>query len=397
MNSGTSNLLTKLTSSWPWLSRYPLWRTRELWERLSSASRPAHLIVVVANHFEPAWNDGGPEFSVEIQRRRTAAWCRQARQTGLAIPDHDGTPFRHTCFYPGEQYDHAIVSLLAELESEGFGAVEIHLHHGTEEPDTPGGLRRALSEFRDLLAEEHGCLALEPGDPRPRYAFVHGNLALANSMGGRDCGVDNEMEILAQTGCYADLTLPAFPEQAQGPVINALYECGRPLTERMPYRTGIRLRVGRAPQLPIMMTGPLVFDWSRRKRGLPVLRIDDGVLTAGYPLTQARLDRWRQARITVRNGPPWFFIKLYCHGFFKGDQEATLGEPVRRFWSEAIEEAERKRDLRIHFATAREAFNIARAAIDGQTGDPHHFRNYLLHPIRTHRPTHLPEAQLTVT
>ena len=38
------------------------------------------------------------------------------------------------------------------------------------------------------------------------YAFVHGNFALANSAGGRYCGVDEEMQILAETGCYADMT-----------------------------------------------------------------------------------------------------------------------------------------------------------------------------------------------
>ena len=67
----------------------------------------------------------------------------------------------------------------------------------------------SLTEFRDQLAFRHRCLSVEDGSTDPRYAFVHGNFALANSAGGLFCGVDSEMQILAETGCYADLTMPA--------------------------------------------------------------------------------------------------------------------------------------------------------------------------------------------
>ena len=60
----------------------------------------------------------------------------------------------------------------------------------------------------------------------PMYAFVHGNLALANSAGGKYCGVDNEMAILRDTGCYADFTLPSAPDETQVAVINQIYEYG---------------------------------------------------------------------------------------------------------------------------------------------------------------------------
>jgi hypothetical protein len=243
-------------------------------------------------------------------------------------------------------------------------------------------LRRALEEFRDLLSEEHQCLSRLDGIGQPRYAFVHGNLALANSMGGRCCGVDSEMRILAETGCYADLTLPAAPLQPQTPRINALYQCGRPLDEPVPHWTGKNLRVGAMITWPVLLTGPLVFDWGRRWRGLPAPRIDDGALTAGYPLTPERLRRWRSAGICVHGRPEWIFIKLYCHGFFTNDQAATIGEPARRLLQEALEWADRDGRFKIHFATAREAFNIALAAVDGHGGEPGGYRNYRLRPIR---------------
>src|SRR5262244_3595253 len=152
----------KLNWSLPWLSRYPLWRAgevaRQAMNTLTGGGR-AHLILVVANHFEPSWNERHSMIDVATQRARVDEWCEQACATGRAARDCDGTPFRHTYFYPGEQYHRPLLERLAELEADGFGEVEIHLHHGVERPDTPENLRRALEEFRDLLSEEHRCLS----------------------------------------------------------------------------------------------------------------------------------------------------------------------------------------------------------------------------------------------
>jgi hypothetical protein len=375
------SFLTKLKWSLPWLSRYPIWRSQELLRRPFETSTPQHLIISVANHFEPSWQASNIHADLDTQLRRMEEWCKTARATGQSVRDHDGTPFRHTYFSPGEQYERRLVELVAGLEADGFGEVEIHLHHGVGKPDTSANLRRALIEFRDILASDHQCLSREPGDDRPRYAFVHGNLALANSKGGRCCGVDDEMQILAQTGCYLDMTLPAGPDEAQVPMINTIYQCGRPMHERAPHRTGHRLRVGESPLLPVILTGPLVFGW-RRRHGLPFPRLEDGVMTERCPLQISRLHDWRNARITVKGRPEWVFIKLYCHGFFVNDLKATIGEPVKRFWSEVLEEADRSGQFKIHFASAREVFNIAMAAIDGHSGDPSLFRDYRLRPIR---------------
>jgi hypothetical protein len=382
MGTVEPDFLTKLKWSLPWLSRYPLWRAGTTLRSFAEDGATRHLIVVVANHFEPSWKADNSFCDPETQKRRVASWIRDARATGRALQDHDGTPFRHTYFYPAEQYHRSLIEMLTDLEAEGLGAIEVHLHHGVHKPDTADRTRRALLEFRNLLAEEHNCLSREDGDHRPRYAFVHGNLALANSMGGRCCGVDNEMEILAETGCYADMTLPAAPQESQVAMINALYQCGRPFNERAPHRAGRRLRVGDQVRLPIIMTGPLIFDWNSPARALFKPKLDDGRLTASYPPGAARFERWRNARIGVSGRPDWIFIKLYCHGFFAGDQEATLGYPTLKFWSSAIESAYRSGGLRIHFATAREAFNIAMAAVDGLDGDPNLYRDYRLVPIR---------------
>jgi hypothetical protein len=216
----------------------------------------------------------------------------------------------------------------------------------------------------------------------PMYAFVHGNLALGNSAGGRFCGVDSEMEILAGTGCYADFTLPSAPDQSQVPRLNAIYQCGHPLNEARPHRSGPSLRIGdRNPQLPLLFTGPLVFNWRRRVKGLPVPRLDDGTLAGNYTIDAARFAQWMGARIGIVGKPDWVFIKLYCHGFFPQDESAMIGEEARRGLEALLELSEQTRRFKIHFATAREAFNIAMAAAAGQEGAPGEYRDYRLRPI----------------
>lgn len=363
----------------PWLARYPIDRMRAAWRRRGLNKR--HVIFTIANHFEPAWKPSG-EHDLDSQRRRVDEWHKLASKIGNEVRDADGTGFRHTNFYPAEQYDFQILEQMSAMQREGLGEVEIHLHHGVEQPDTADNLRRSLVEFRDRLVQDHKCLSRENPDSQPMYAFVHGNLALGNSHAGKFCGVDEEMQILQETGCYVDMTLPSAPVQSQVPMINQIYECGGAFDRKMPHRTGTGVsRGGRQPKLPLIFTGPLVFNWTRRIRGVPVPRIEDGSLVYNQPMDLERLERWIAADVRVKNHPSWVFVKLYCHGFFDHDQSACIGEDARRFFSEIVEHGEKSGRYSVHFASAREAFNMVCAAIDGADGEPGQFRDYRLKSI----------------
>ena len=367
------DIVSKLKWSLPWLVRYPFWRASQLILPSGNRNGLSHIVFVIANHFEPGV---GSQAAGPVDR-----WCRLAIRTGSSLRDHDGTPFRHTYFFPAEQYDYASIEKLRALQSEWLGEVEVHLHHGVEHPDTAVNTRHALETFRDTLAYKHGCLSRENSTVSPRYAFVHGNSALANSAGGRNCGVDSEMEVLAATGCYADFTLPSVPDQSQVPKINAIYQCGNPLQEARPHRSGPNLKVGDKPRLPIIIDGPLVFDWTRRIHGLPIPRVDDGALARNYPLKMDRFERWRSAHIGVKGRPDWIFIKLHCHAFFEQDQEAMMGDELRRFMTRILELGESTGRFKVHFASAREVFNMVLAALAGKQGDPGDYRNYHLREI----------------
>ena len=380
--SDDRSILNKLQLNLPWLARYPFAQASSFLER--TALEHKHVIFTIANHFEPSWKPIGL-LDLDRQRLRLDEYFNTARKTGEAVLDADGTKFRHTNFFPAEQYNKNLLDTLAAMQAEGLGETEIHLHHGVEKPDTAENLRKTLVEFRDRLAKEHHCLSRMDGTGDPMYAFVHGNFALGNSAGGKYCGVNEELQILSETGCYADMTLPSAPAESQMPVINQIYECALSLNEKMPHRRGKRVKVRgdneNEPQLPLIVTGPLVFNWTRRIKGFPVPRIEDGALARNRSMSLARFRRWMNANVTVKGRSDWVFVKLYCHGFFDYDQSACIGEDARRFFSEIIENGEKSGEYKVHFATARETFNIILAAMDGAAGDPNDYRNYRLRAI----------------
>jgi hypothetical protein len=339
-----------------------------------------HLIITLADHFEPAVvpGDGSARASYDEQERRLANWCREYPRLVDGFRDHEGRPFCHTYFFPAEQYDKALVQRLASHCHEGWGEIEIHLHHGTAQPDTAQNTRRQLVEFRDALALQHGCLSYFDDDRSPRYAFVHGNFALANSNEGRGCGVDSEMQVLAETGCYADMTMPAAPSHpAQISKINSLYECALPLSTRAPHRRGRDLEAGRPPQVfPLLVQGPLMLDLAPIVRGGRV-GVDNGALTGRNPPNLARLRLWKQAWIGVRGRPDWLFIKLHCHGMDATQSKVVLGSPMQQFLRALVEGAGERQEV-LHFVSAREMVNIILAACDGREGNPGEYRDYRL-------------------
>jgi len=350
-----------------------------MWGALKSPVRgPVHLIIALADHFEPAIDpeDGQKRVPRAEQERRIEWWAREYPKVVDGWRDHDGRPLVHTYFYPAEQYDEGLLEMLADHCHAGWGEVEVHLHHGTSRPDTAENTRRALSEFRDRLALRHRCLAVQEGSSGPAYAFVHGNFALANSAAGRFCGVDSEMQILAETGCYADLTMPSgFWHPAQIHKINSVYECALPLDQRAPHRQGHDLVAGREPRVfPLMIQGPLVIDLGRTLRSTrPVL--ENGAVTGSNPPSLHRLALWKQAQIRVLGRPDWLFIKLHCHGMDPTQKDAVIGESFRRFLAALVGGAADRQET-LHFVTAREMANILLAACDGREGAPGNYRDY---------------------
>src|SRR5215470_921483 len=139
-----------------WLPSYAL----QLASRRAPSGRPLHVMLAIANHFEPEFVPGTPATFASLgeRERRVEAWCRRYPEVVDSWRDEDGQPLRHTYFYPAEHYHPDLVERLAIHAREGWGELEIHLHHGVNEPDTAARTQAALLTFRNQLAG-HGCLA----------------------------------------------------------------------------------------------------------------------------------------------------------------------------------------------------------------------------------------------
>jgi hypothetical protein len=367
----------KLRSTIRWLPAHLSQRLR----RRTPMRASCHLIICLADHFEPSIMPENPAGFAprSVQLQRLEEWLTLYPRMADSLRDADGFPLRHTCFFPAEQYDAAQIEMLAGFCLEGWGEIEIHLHHGVSSPDTSANTRQLLENFRDALVRQR-CLARCGGSELPRYAFVHGNWTLANS-GNGCCGVDDEMQILAETGCYADFTLPSAPNLAQTAKINSMYECALPLHERSPHRRGKDLRVGQPPTtFPLIIQGPLGLVRRVKYSGRRRFAIENGELAGRNPPSMERLKFWMETGIHVYGRPEWIFIKLHCHGMDPRDQEALLGAPMQRFLQD-LQNASAAGAMTAHFVTAREMANIAIAACDGREGNPGNYRDYRFVPI----------------
>lgn len=351
-----------------WLGGYLQSRLRAL--RSQPHDGPRHLLLSLCDHYEPLWGDASPERGRERVRR----WLEGYPELTRGIRDADGRSPRHTFFFPGEQYRPEYLDDLASLARRGLGEVEVHLHH---DGDSAEKLGADLRDYTQKFAR-HGHLSRDASG-RLRYAFIHGNWCLANSRrDGRWCGVDSELQVLFETGCYADFTFPSAPDETQPSIVNRIYWPRGDVRQARAHEVGVPARVGRAMDDRILMIqGPLAI--ARRPRGFG-LRIEGAALTAADPASSARLRTWVEQGIQVEGRPEWLFVKLHTHGAPEKQAESLLGAPGRelhRLLGEHYNDGQR---FVLHYVTAREMFNIALAAMHGRNGDPGQFRDYAIAP-----------------
>ena len=299
--------------------------------------------------------------------------------------DADGRCPQHTFFYPQEDYDPQILDQLAEFCRAGFGEVEIHLHH---RHDTPEGFRQKLTVFRDRLHDDHGLLGTDSGG-RVRYGFIHGNWALCNSRPDGDwCGVNEELAILADTGCYADFTFPSAPSETQPRMANALYYArdtpgrsrGADRGQIMglaadDQRSGKRFSRSSGTGAPLLLiTGPLALNWRQRKWGL-LPRVENAEITGINPPTAHRIRLWARQQIHVAGTPEWVFVKVHTHGCVPANRAALFGETMREAHAILQNEFNTGEAWQLHYVTSREMYNIAKAAESRARGAPGHWRD----------------------
>ena len=349
-----------------WLGGY----ARHLLGRARPPDGPIHLLVAVCDHFEPLW--GGA--SVEQGSDRLRYWVEGYPRVMRGFRDADGRSPRHTFFFPGEQYQANYLDALGHLVKGGHGEVELHLHHDGDDAEK---LSQDLRGYLDSYAG-HGHLSRE-SNGRLRYGFIHGNWCLANSRRDRRwCGVDSELEVLFQTGCYADFTFPSAPDETQPGIVNQIYWPTGDLRRARAHETGVRARVGNLMHDRVLLIqGPLAI--ARRDRGFTP-RIEASALTANDPPTRKRFETWVSQRIHVQGRPEWVFVKVHTHGAPETQAKVLLGEPAHAFHRALADSYNDGKRFVLHYVTAREMFNIAVAGMRGESGNPNDYRDYALAP-----------------
>ena len=326
--------------------------------------------------------------SIDDQMReceRVARWREAYPRLCEGHRDSDGRAPVHSFFFPQEEYRPEHLDSLVELCRLGLGEIEIHLHH---EADTAEGLREKLREFTGLLRDRHDALPRDPVSGQVRWAFIHGNWALDNSHPeGRCCGVNGELAILREEGCYADFTLPAAPSACQTRTINSIYYAASDPARSKSHDQGVDVRVGGSPSGDLMIIqGPLGLQWRNRKFGL-MPRIENSDIRSSSPPTSSRIDSWISTGVHVRGRPEWVFVKVHTHGTQDHDAETLLGKPMDQAFSELETRYNDGTRWRLHYVSAREMYNIAKAAEAGMEGDPGAYRDFQIA-----RPTYTPSG-----
>ena len=311
--------------------------------------------MAIADHWEPYWKQA----SDEVASARVAAWVKHWPEIAGRHTDSNGRPPRYTFFYPQEQYRPQFLDALAKMKRAGIADVDIHIHHDGEGQQN---FLDRMSGFIEALASRHGLLRMSGG--RAVFGFIHGNWALDNSRpDGRCCGLNNEITLLRDLGCYADFTMPSGNSPTQSRTVNTIYwVTDDPLRPRS-YDRGVAVRPG-APGGGdlLMIPGPLGLRW----KGRIMPRMETGELAAYDLPTRYRVQRWLD--LAPRIGDD-VFLKLFAHGAQERHfSELLLAGGLDRLFA-WLSEVCRERGYRLRYASAWEMRQAVDAAANGNSSE----------------------------
>ena len=347
------------------------WEITKRKNRKLRANRKVHIMFCMCDHFEPG--TAGASFGVANMRMHDLL----TKYPSIADQhrDSDGRLPRRSWFFPPHYHKHGWLRSLVKLCSDGYGEIELHLHHGKRVPDSSANLRATL----ELCVKEYGHFGIfGKSGADAKYGFIHGDWALNNSRHGRFCGVNDELAILKETGCYADFTLPS-PVGGSFDRSNSLYYADINSLDAHAHTRGNFARVDRANSLSnpglLIVQGPL--HPLRLSRSFLSTRVVGDGLDNFLPVSESRIDSWVDAGISVDGKSDWLFIKTHTHGAM--DSDTVLGNKMNTLFQYLGSKYNDGVNFCLHYVTARELYNIIKAAEAGEVGDnPIAYKDYLV-------------------
>lgn len=256
----------------------------------------------------------------------------------------------------------------------------MHLHHDRQEPwpDDEGSLKKKILDCIESYSR-YGIFCLP--DDRKVYGFIHGDWALANSLkNGEHCGVNDELPILTETGCYADFTFP-ISNEAQPKTANtifygqscSLYPKGYNKSA-IPAKSGVKGTRGL-----LFIQGVIGLRWKSRTHFFKPSIEQSNISGSDFPFP-ARIDYWVNKGMHVKGKPNWIFVKVHGHGASanKEDRGALLDNSCDKMFEYLESKYNSGNKYVLHYVSAREMYNIIKAAEDGKEGNPSNFREFII-------------------
>ncbi|CAB1055282.1 hypothetical protein D1BOALGB6SA_15 [Olavius sp. associated proteobacterium Delta 1] len=358
-----------------WLLGYIYWaidqrRNGTLW-----VNDPIHVLFCFVDHFEPGWNQA----DLKKERERVDGWMQRYPSMAIKFSDGDGVHPKHTWFYPPHYFKDEHIKKLLYICKQGFGEIEMHLHHSRMEPfpDTSESLRQKILDCIQLYSR-YGIFETKiEGGRVLKYAFIHGDWALDGSR-PEYCSVNDELKILSETGCYADFTFPSYMIESQPRMINTIYYANDEPDKPKSYDRGVPVCVGGKPSGDLLIIqGPLGFRWEgRQQRWFP--SVDDGEISSNNPPTKDRIDFWVNTGIHIKGKSNWKIVKVFTHGAACREHATLLGKPIEQMHAYLNEKYNDGEKYSLHYLTARELYNIIKAAEMNMSGDPGEYRNLII-------------------
>ena len=312
-----------------------------------------HIIFIMVDHYEPGKGERGAEFNYD--------WLKKFIKIANRHKDSYGNKFRYTWFYPYDHRNEIVLLQLSEMALNEYGEVELHWHRQSNIANKfPHMLKEAIRWF-----QAYGALISSTQPYRTHFAFIAGNWDLDNCRGVT--GINNDLEIMFRSGCYADFTFSTIGTTCQPKKINSIYYVTDDTEKPKSYEDGIDAKAGEPINDRLLIfQGPIAITW--KTAGLEYGAVENYALP-----TKERINRWINSNIHVKGRPEWVFIKIYSHGCQSA--KAILDDELTKMLGN-LEAICKKRKIKLHYMTAREAFNVVKSAEDSMRGNPENYRDY---------------------
>ena len=337
-----------------WSKKYlqRLWLIKR--KKKQKNSEPLQVLFTLCDHYEPYWN----KVNATEASQRVRNWVEHYQPIAAQHTDCLGNHPRHCFFYPEEEYKRELMDMVAEICRNGFGEVEIHLHHDN---DTAENLRHTLLDFKKRLSLDHGLLATNKYSSEIKYGFIHGNWALDNSRpDGRWCGVNNEIDILIETGCYADFTMPSAPDSTQTSTVNSIYYAIDDPDRPKSHDTGMLAQAGMNTSKGLLcIQGPLALNLKSRKFGI-LPRIENACLAHDAPATDDRVKLWMGQWVHVEQRPDVIFVKLHTHGTQEANMDYFFKQNGLNSLFCQLENQCRSIGAELYYVSTRQMYNVVK-------------------------------------